>query len=96
MIRPLNQNIVVEVKEIPKTTASGIILSGTASTPTHVEGIVLNVGAGRLTSEGTRIPLSVVIGDRIMFNDYSGKKVTHEGKEYIILSEDDVLAIISK
>ena len=96
MIKPLNQNIVVEVKEIPKTTASGIILSGATATPTHAEGLVLSVGAGRLTADGTRIPLTVVVGDRIMFNDYSGKKVTYQGKEYVILSEDDILAIISE
>ncbi len=94
MLKPLHQNVVLEVVEVQTATASGIILSGTAAKPAHTEGIVKAVGSGRLLADGTRVSLSVNENDRVVFNDYAGKKVSHEGKEYMIVSEDDILAII--
>ncbi|MDE5978093.1 MAG: co-chaperone GroES [Turicibacter sp.] len=94
MLKPLNDNVVLEMVEVEKKTASGIILSGEASKPKHSEGVVVAVGEGKLLDHGTRHPLTVKVGQRVIYNGFGGTKVSHEGKELIILSQDDILAIV--
>ena len=93
MLKPLHQNVIVEVQEVAKETASGIVLSNTTA-PTHVEGVVIAVGTGRLTKEGTLVALTVAPGDKVIFTEYAGMKLTHESKEYVIIPEDDILAVV--
>ena len=81
MLKPLNNNVVLEIVEVEKTTASGIILSGEASKP-------------KLLDNGKRHPITVEVGQRVIYNGFGGTKVSHQGKELVILSQDDILAIV--
>ena len=94
MLKPLHHHVVLEAAEVEKTTASGIILSGESAKPKHSEGIVIAVGEGRLTDNGTRLPLTVQTGQRVIYNGFGGTKVSHQGKDLVIVSEEDILAIV--
>ncbi|MFC1799198.1 co-chaperone GroES [Thermodesulfobacteriota bacterium] len=92
-LRPLQDRILVQrVKEEDKTKG-GIIIPDTAKEK-PIEGRVTAAGKGKLNEEGKRIALEVKKGDRILFGKYSGTEVKIEGEEYLIMREDDVLAII--
>lgn len=80
--------------EVEKKTASGIILSGEASKPKHSEGVIIAIGEGKLLDNGERQSLPVTVGQRVIYNGFGGTKVTHQGKELIILSIDDILAVV--
>jgi len=94
MLKPLNDNVVLEVVEAEKTTASGIILTGDSAKPKHSEGVVVAVGAGKLLKNGELTPLTVKEGQQVIYNSYSGTKVTYQEKELVIVSEKDILAIV--
>jgi len=89
MLKPLNDNVVVELVEAEKKTASGIILSGDSGVPTHAQGTVLAVGAGK---DG--ISLAVEVGAQVIFSNFGGTKIKHGGKELVILAESEILAVI--
>jgi chaperonin GroES len=92
-IRPLNDKVLIERTEASQKTAGGILLPDTAKEkPT--EGRVVAVGTGKVTDEGKRIPLGVKEGDRILFGSYSGTTVKEQGKEFLILDEGEILAIV--
>ncbi|MCL1949654.1 MAG: co-chaperone GroES [Turicibacter sp.] len=93
MLKPLNDNVVVELKEAEKKTASGIILSGESGAPTHAEGIVMAVGPGKSLDNGLKAPLAVEVGQRVLFSNFGGTKIKHEGSELVILAESEILAI---
>jgi len=76
-----------------KKTASGLYLPDTAKEKPQ-EGKVVAVGEGKITEEGKKIPMQVKVGDTIIYGKYSGTEVKIDGKEYLILSEKDVLAIV--
>ena len=94
MLKPLNDNVIIEPIEVEKKTASGILLSGDAAQPKHAEGIVLAVGPGKLRKTGERKEMSVAVGDRIIYAGYGHNKVEHEGKDLVILSDENILAIV--
>ena len=94
MLKPLNENVIIEPIEIEKKTASGILLSGDAAQPKHAEGVVIAVGPGKLCKSGGRREMSVSVGDRVIYGGYSQSKVEHEGKELVVLPETDILAIV--
>jgi chaperonin GroES len=92
-LRPLQDRILVQrVKENEKSKG-GIIIPDTAKEK-PIEGTVIAAGNGKLSEAGKRIALDVKKGDRILFGKYSGTEVKIEGKEYIIMREDDVLGVI--
>lgn len=93
MLKPLGDRIVIELVESEEKTASGIVLPDSAKEKPQ-EGKVVAVGTGRVTDNGERIALEVNEGDAIIFSKYAGTEVKYEGKEYLILRESDVLAII--
>ncbi|KGR77177.1 co-chaperone GroES [Ureibacillus sinduriensis] len=93
MLRPLGDRIIIELVEVEEITASGLVLPDSAKEKPQ-EGNVVAVGTGRVLDNGTRVELDVKMGDRIIFSKYSGTEVKYEGKEYLILRENDVLAII--
>ena len=93
MLKPLNNNVVIEPNEVEKKTASGIILAGDAGQPKHAEGVVIAVGPGKLV-DGKRSEMAVNIGDRVVYGGYSQSTVTHEEKEFVILPETDILALV--
>ncbi|MCL1990961.1 MAG: co-chaperone GroES [Defluviitaleaceae bacterium] len=94
MLKPLNENVVIEPIEVEKKTASGILLSGDAAQPKHAEGTVIAVGPGKLSKTGERRALSVKVGDRVIYGGYSQSTVEHEGKDLVVLPEKDILAIV--
>jgi chaperonin GroES len=94
MLKPLNDNVVIEPIEVEKKTASGIILTGDAAQPKHTEGIVIAVGPGWLEEDGKRKGVSVEVGQRVIYSDYSQNTISHGGKDLVILSEGTILAIV--
>ncbi|MGP7819584.1 co-chaperone GroES [Niallia sp. 01092] len=93
MLKPLGDRIVIELVETEEKTASGIVLPDSAKEKPQ-EGKVVAVGSGRILEDGKRIALEVAVDDRIIFSKYSGTEVKYEGKEYLILRESDILAIV--
>jgi chaperonin GroES len=95
MLKPIGDRIVVRPKSAEETTKSGIILPDTAKERPQ-EGEVMAVGTGRIMDDGTVVALSVKVGDTVLFSKYGGTEVKIGGEEYIILREDDVLAVLEK
>jgi chaperonin GroES len=92
-IVPLNEKIVVERVEADDKTAGGIILPDTAKEKPK-QGKILALGEGKLLDNGTRAPFQVKEGNRVLFTSYAGSEVTIDGKEYLIMTEDDILAVV--
>ena len=93
-LQPLDDRIVVKPSEEEETTASGIVIPDTAKERPQ-EGEVIAVGPGRF-EDGSRIPMDVKAGDKVIYSKYGGTEVKVEGEEYLILSARDVLAVLSK
>jgi chaperonin GroES len=92
-IRPLHDRILVERLEEQEQARGGIIIPDTAKEKPQ-EGKVIAVGAGKVTDDGKRLALDVKVGDKILFGKYSGSEVKVDDKDYLILREEDVLAIL--
>ena len=92
-IRPLHDRILVERLEEQEVKRGGIIIPDTAKEKPQ-EAKVIAVGNGKVTDEGKKILLDVKAGDKILFGKYSGSEVKIDDKEYLILREEDVLAIL--
>ncbi len=90
---PLGDRLLVERLEAEATTAGGIVLPDAAKEK-PIEGKIIAVGEGRRNDDGETIPLQVKKGDRILFGKYAGTEVKLDGDEYLIMKEDDVLAIL--
>jgi chaperonin GroES len=90
----LGDRLVVEHVEQSDKTTGGVFLPDTAKEKPQ-EGKVLAVGSGRTLDSGTKLPLDVKVGDRIIYSKYSGSEVKIDGKEYLIISEKDVLAVFT-
>jgi chaperonin GroES len=93
-LEPLDDRIVVKPGEEEETTVSGIVIPDTAKEKPQ-EGEVVAVGPGRF-EDGTRVPMDVNVGDRVLYSKYGGTEVKVEGEEYLVLSARDVLAIVKK
>lgn len=95
-IRPLHDRVIIKRKEVESKTAGGIVLTGSAAGKS-TRGEVIAVGNGRILENGQIKPLDVKVGDIVIFNDgYSVKEEKIDGEEVIILSENDIFAIISE
>ena len=92
-LRPLGDRFVVKTEKAEEKTKSGLVLPDTAKEKPQ-EGKVIAVGTGKVGDDGKKIPLDVKTGDKILFGKYSGSEVKLDDKEYLILREDDVLAIL--
>ena len=92
-IRPLHDRIVVKRIDEKETSRNGIIIPDSAQEKPQ-QGEVLAVGNGKRLEDGTVAPLDVKVGDRVLFGKYSGTETKLVGTEYMILREDDVLAIL--
>ena len=93
MIKPLGDRVVIRILEQEEKTASGIFLPDTAKEKPS-QGEVIAVGTGKLQDNGTRTPLEVSVGDKIIFSKYAGTEVKYDGVDYLIVSERDILATI--
>jgi chaperonin GroES len=92
-IRPLHDRILVERLEEQEVRRGGIIIPDSAKEKPQ-EGKVIAAGNGKVGDDGKKIPLDVKAGDKILFGKYSGSEVKIDDKEYLILREEDVLAIL--
>ena len=92
-VKPLHDRVIVKRVEEEEKTKGGIIIPDTAKEKPQ-EGEVIAVGNGKTNDKGERIALEVKKGDRILFGKYSGNEITVEGEEYLIMREDDIIAIV--
>ena len=92
-IQPLADRIMVKVLEAKEVTKGGIVLPDTAKEKPQ-EAEVVSVGKGKVSDEGKTIAPEVKAGDKVLFGKYSGTEITIDGNEYLILKEDDILAIV--
>jgi chaperonin GroES len=92
-VRPLHDRLLVKREDESEEKIGGIIITDTAKEKPQ-RGKVVAAGNGKVTEDGKRVPLDVKSGDRILFGKYSGNEVKIDGDDYLILREEDVLAIL--
>ncbi|MGQ9590222.1 MAG: co-chaperone GroES [Planctomycetota bacterium] len=92
-VRPLGDKILVRRLQAEEKTAGGIVIPDTAKEKPK-EGIVVAVGSGKLLDDGKRAQFQVKENDRVIFTSYAGNEVKIGGEEYLIMNEDDVLAVV--
>ncbi len=92
-IRPLHDRVLVRRLEEEEQKVGGIIIPDTAKEKPQ-QGEVIGVGNGKLLENGERVPLDVKVGDRVLFGKYAGADVKIDGEEYLILREDEILAVL--
>jgi chaperonin GroES len=90
---PLNDRALIERLQAEEKTAGGIMLPDTAREKPR-QGKVLSLGEGKRLENGSRAPFQVKVGDRVLFTSYAGNEITVDGKEYLLMSEDDILAVL--
>ena len=94
-LNPLHDRVVVKRVDSDTQTSSGIIIPDNAK-ETPDQGVILAVGQGRRTEDGTFIPMSVKVDDKILFGKYAGQTVTIKGEELLVLSEEEIYATIEE
>ncbi len=94
-LRPLGDRVVVKPVEREEMTKSGIVLPDTAKEKPQ-EGLVEAVGTGRILDSGQKVPMELEIGDRVLYAKYAGNEFKQDEIEYLIISEKDVLCIVTK
>jgi len=92
-VKPLADRVLVKPLEPEEVKKGGIIIPDTAKEKPQ-QGEVMEVGPGRVTEDGKKIPMEVKKGDRILYGKYSGTEVTIDDAEYLIMRESDILAIV--
>jgi chaperonin GroES len=92
-VRPLHDQVIVRRLEEEEKTKGGIIIPDTAKEK-PIEGKVIAVGTGRKKKDGTKRPLEVKKGERVLYAKYAGTEVKIDGEEYLMMKEDDILAVI--
>ena len=94
-IKPLDDRIVIKQSAAEQTTASGLVLVDSAQEKPQ-EGEVVAVGPGRVDDNGNRVPMDISVGDFVIYSKYGGTEVKYGSDEYLILSQRDVLAIVTR
>ena len=92
-IKPLGDRVVLEAEEREETTRSGIVLPDTAKEKPQ-EGRIVAAGPGRRLDSGELVPLEVKVGDKVLYAKYAGTEIKLDGKEYLIVREADILAVM--
>jgi len=93
-IKPLGDNVVIKLIEKESVTASGIVLPETADKEKKEEGEVVAVGPGKTLDNGSRAPMDIAVGQKVLFKKWGGDDVTIENVDYKIVSAEDILAIV--
>ena len=93
--RPLRDNVLIRRVEAKEKTAGGLILPESAKDKPQ-EAEVIAIGPGRTNKEGNKVPMTVSVGDLVLFKKYSTTDVKLEGNEYLILKESDILAVVEQ
>lgn len=92
-IRPLHDRVVVRRMEEERTTAGGIVIPDSA-TEKPIQGEIIAVGKGKILENGDVRPLDVKVGDRVLFGKYSGTEVKIDGKELLVMREEDIMGVV--
>ncbi len=92
--KPLAHRVFLEPMTDDKTTKSGIVIPDTAEKERPMKGKVLATGPGKLSERGERIPMSVKVGDVVLFKKYGPDEIEIDRKKYLVCEEDDILAVI--
>lgn len=93
-IKPLHDNVIVKPITIDQVTKSGIVLPDTVDKEKPEKGEIVAIGPGKLTENGNRAPISVQIGQRVMFKKYSPDEIKIDGEEYLVITDADILAVL--
>jgi chaperonin GroES len=93
-VKPLNDRVLVKRMEEVQVTKGGIVIPDTAKEK-PIEGKVIAVGPGKMSDAGQRMTLQVKEGDRVLFGKYAGTEIKMEGEEYLMMREEDILAILA-
>ena len=94
-LRPLHDRVIVERLENETKTASGIVIPDNAAEKPD-QGVIVAVGPGRRNDKGDLVPMGVKPGDRVLFGKYSGQTVKVDGKELLVMKEDDLFAVVER
>lgn len=92
-LQPLGERLVVQREESEQTTAGGIVLPDSAKEK-PARGTIVAIGTGKLLDDGTRSKSQLVVGDRVLFTSYAGENVEIDDVEYLLMREDDILAVV--
>ena len=93
-VKPLNDRVLVKRMEEVQVTKGGILIPDTAKEK-PIEGKVIAVGPGKMSDAGSRMALQLKEGDRVLFGKYAGTEIKMEGEEYLMMREEDILAVIN-
>ena len=93
-LKPIHDHVIVKPITEDEVTKAGIIMPDTVDKEKPEKGEVVAVGPGKLLENGQRAPMSVQIGDKVMFKKYSPDEIKVDGEEYLVISESDIIAVI--
>ncbi len=93
MLKPLGNRVIIDLTQEEETTKSGIILTDSAKEKPQ-EGTVVAVGTGKILDNGTRVEVEVSVGDKVVYSKFAGTELKHEDKDYLILTDNEILAIV--
>jgi chaperonin GroES len=94
--KPLSDHVFIEPVEEEKTTKSGIVLPDSAEKEKPIRGKVIAVGPGKVNERGEHIPMSIKVGDMVLFKKYGPDEIEIEGKKYLVGEESDILAVLEE
>ncbi len=93
-VKPLNDRVLIKRIEEVQVTKGGIVIPDTAKEK-PIEGKVIAVGPGKMSEQGQRMALQLKEGDRVLFGKYAGTEIKMEGEEYLMMREEDILAVLT-
>ena len=93
-IKPLHDHVIVKPFTIDQITKSGIVLPETVDKEKPEKGEVVAIGPGKLAENGQRTPMSIQIGQKVMFKKYSPDEIKIEGEEYLVITDTDIIAVL--
>ncbi len=93
-LKPLNNQVIISASSKEEVTKSGIVLPDTMDKEKPEQGEVIAVGSGKLLDNGSRADMTVKVGDKVVFKKYSPDDIKVDGQEYLVINENDILAII--
>jgi len=93
-LKPLNDNVIIKPIVEDEVTKSGIVLPDTVDKEKPEKGEVIAIGNGKLLDNGQRAPISITVGQKVMFKKYSPDEIKVDGEDYLVISESDIIAII--
>ncbi len=93
-IKPLNDHVIVKPITEDEVTKAGIVLPDTVDKERPEKGEVVAIGEGKLLDNGQRAPMSIKVGNKVVFKKYSPDEIKVDGEEYLVISESDIMAIL--